>query len=119
MRQENTDRHELIESSSDDQRSHQEKHLKKTKTSCEKTETDKIDSIPDNQPSTSRQSQRLKKKPNRYGQIIMVSKVEEEEKGMEEAAPRETKSEEIGKELEAIPNFLEVTQEEINDWINN
>ena len=49
----------------------------------------------------------------------MVSKVEEEEKGMQEAAPRETKSEEIGKELDAILNFLEVTQEKIHDWINN
>ena len=31
----------------------------------------------------------------------------------------ETKSEEFRKELEAIPNSLEMSQDEIKDWINN
>ena len=53
----------------------------------------------------------------------MVSRIEEGESDLGEQTQSETKSdtksEEIRKELEAIPNFLYMSQDEIDDWINN
>ena len=70
------------------------------------------------QNNPARQSQRPKKKPNWYGQNVMVSKIEGEEKESKDKAD-ETNSEQMRREIEEMPNFLEMTQEEIEDWINN
>ena len=68
--------------------------------------------------TTTRSSQRTKKKPNWYSQNVMVQKVEKQPEG-EVDDKSETKTEEdLRRELEAIPNFLEVTPEEIQNWIN-
>ena len=67
----------------------------------------------------SRLSQRTKKRPNWYGQNVMVQKVDEGEKGQSDTERSETKTEEeLRRELEAIPNFLEMTPEEIHNWIH-
>ena len=70
--------------------------------------------------TTARSSQRTKKKPNWYGQNVMVQKVEQQQQTREEADnSSETKTEEeLRRELEAIPNFLEMSPEEIQKWIN-
>ena len=82
------------------------------------TETNEQSTSQD-QATSSRRSQRSKKKPNWYGQDVMVSKVEEGEKVYKEQAQSETKSERIRRKLEEMPNFLEMSQEEIEEWINN
>ena len=61
-----------------------------------------------------RLSQRIKKKPNWYGQNVMIQKLEEDEKEKSDTEKSETKTEEdLRRELEAIPDFLKMTPEEI------
>ena len=49
----------------------------------------------------------------------MIQKLEEDEKERSLTEKSETKTEEdLRRELEAIPNFLEMTPEEIQNWIN-
>ena len=48
----------------------------------------------------------------------MIQKLEEDEKEKSDTEKSETKTEEdLRRELEAIPNFLEMTPEEIQNWI--
>ena len=71
---------------------------------------------PETTSTTSRQSQRSKRKPDWYGQNIMVSKLDEKEG--EKASGSQT-NEEIEIELKAIPNFEAMTQKEIDHWVKN
>ena len=84
---------EPLESSSDEETNPQNEQPGQ---STPKTETNKPSTSKD-QPTSLRQSQ---KKPNWYGQNIMVSKVEKGEKEFKEQAQSETKSEQIRRELE-------------------
>ena len=72
----------------------------------------------------SRQSERAKKKPDLLGQKVMVSNVEGGEEGSQEEKAEQYQNtasleQELKAELNAMPNFLEMTKEEIIDWINN
>ena len=82
---------------------------KKFQQSTPKTEINEP-STSHGQPTSYRQSQRSKRKPNWYGQNIMVSKVEEEEKDHGEQTQSETKSKKIRNELEEMPIFFEMSQ---------
>ena len=84
-----------------------------TKQNAETTEEKQ--SPPDTSSSVSRQSQRTKRKPNWFGQNVMVTKVDE--KDSEDKNTAKTKQD-IERELEDIPNF-EMTQEEIDHRVNN
>ena len=85
----------------------------------EREENKPTTSTPKNMDTTTRSSQRTKKKPNWYGQNVMVQKVEKQPEGEEDDDKSETKTEEdLRRELEAIPNFLEMTPGEIQNWIN-
>ena len=53
-----------------------------------------------------------------YGQNIMVSKIEEPEKEVSQTNEPQL-NEEIQEELEDIPNFEEMTQQEFDEWVNN
>ena len=82
----------------------------------EKTECDQKHTPETNSNTSARQSQRSKRKPNWYGQNYMVTKVDAKEG---ENASRSQINKEIGRELEVIPNFEAMTQEEIDHWVNN
>ena len=85
-----------------------------TKQNAETTEEKQ--SPPDTSSSVSRQSQRTKRKPIWFGQNVMVTKVDE--KHSEDKNTAQT-NQDIERELEVIPNFEEMTQEEIDHWVNN
>ena len=68
--------------------------------------------------NTSRQSQRPKRRTDWYDQNIMVSKSEEPEGEVPQTNEPQL-NEEIQEELEAIPNFEEMTQQEIDECVNN
>ena len=72
----------------------------------------------DTKSNTSRQSQRPKRRPDWYGQNIMVSNTEEPEGELSQTNEPQL-NKEIQEELEAIPNFEEMTQQEIDEWVNN
>ena len=72
----------------------------------------------DTNSNTSRHSQRPKRRPDWYGQNIMVSKIEEPEGEVSQTNEPQLKKE-IQEELEAIPIFAEMTQQEIDEWVNN
>ena len=63
-------------------------------------------------------SQRTKKKPNWCGQNVMVQKVEKQTESEADDKSETKTKEELRRELEVIPNFLEMTPEEIQNWIN-
>ena len=71
---------------------------------------------PETSSKTSRQSQRSKRKPNWYGQNTMVTKVDAKEG---ENASGSQINKEIGRELEVLPIFKAMRQEEIDHWVNN
>ena len=71
---------------------------------------------PETTSTTSRLSQRPKRKRDWYGHIIMVSKLDEKEG---ENANGSQTNKKIERELEAIPNFEAMTQEEIDHWVNS
>ena len=105
---------ELIERSSDEE---EEKTMWEETTTKQNAETtEEKQSPPDTCSNVSRQSQRTKRKPNWFGQNVMVTKVDEEGNENKNAARTDR---EIERELEEIPNFEEMTQEEIDNWVNN
>ena len=108
----------LFDQSSDEeepQKQHEEIQIEKKEKTTRQDEptTSKIEQTP------ARLSQRIKKKPNWNGQNVMIQKLEEDEKERSDTEKSETKTEEdLRRELEAIPNFSEITPEEIQNWIN-
>ena len=71
---------------------------------------------PETRSNNSRQSQRTKRKPNWFGQNVMVTKIDTTDH--EDKNNAQTNME-IEQELEAFPNFEAMTQEEIDHWVNN
>ena len=105
---------EQIESSSDEE---EEQTLWQETAIKQNTETtEEKQSPPDTSSNVSRQSQRTKRKPNWFGQNVMVTKVDEKDSEDKNAAQTDR---DIERELEEIPNFEEMTQEEIDYWVNN
>ena len=108
----------LFDQSSDEeetQKQHEEIQIEKE----EKTTRQDEPTTSKNEQTPTRLSQRIKKKSNWYGQNVMIHKLEEDEKEKSDTEKSETKTEEdLRRELEAIPNFLEMTPEEIQNWIN-
>ena len=105
---------EQIESSSDEEEEQtlwQETAIKQNTGTTEEKQ-----SPPDTRSNVSRQSQRTKRKPNWFGQNVMVTKVDEKDSEDKNAAQTDR---DIERELEEIPNFEEMTQEEIDYWVNN
>ena len=106
----------LFDQSSDEeepQKQHEEIQIQKEKTTRQDEPT-----TSKNEQTPARLSQRIKKN-NWYRQNVMIQKLEEDEKERSDLKKSETKTEEdLRRELEAIPNFLEMTPEEIQNWIN-
>ena len=71
----------------------------------------------DTNSNTSRQHQRPKRRPDWYGQNLMVPKIEGSEGEAQTNEPQLVEA--IQEELEAIPNVEELTQQENDVWVNN
>ena len=95
-------------------------------TGAEKTEGEEIakeEKQSQNPIRHSRQSERQKKKPDRFGHNIMVTNVETAAKQKPMTCCKKNKlaieaREEIRKELEQLPNFSEMSAAEIEAWIH-
>ena len=108
-----------LENSSDEETTLTKEQEKTTTTEDTKNETNT--ETPKN---ISRQSERAKKTPDWFDQNVMVSNVEGGEEGSQEEnadqyQTTDTLEQGLEAELNPKPNFLDMTKEEIIDWINN
>ena len=94
----------------------QETTTKQDTTNKPEETTEEKQEQPETSSNNSRQSQRTKRKPNWFGQNVMVTKIDT--KDNEDKNNAHT-NKEIEQELEAIPDFEAMTQEEIDHWVNN
>ena len=107
---------DILDSSSEEDNEIMQQERKKEDKTDENTNNTQDEQ--DTNSNTSRQSQRPKRRPDWYGQNIMVSKIEEPEGEVPQTNEPQL-NEEIQEELEANPNFEEMTQQEIDEWVNN
>ena len=109
---------EILDSSSDEEENTmwQETTTKQDTTNKPEETTEEKQEQPETSSNNSRQSQRTKRKPNWFGQNVMVTKIDT--KDNEDKNNAQT-NKEIEQELEAIPDFEAMTQEEIDHWVNN
>ena len=109
---------EILDSSSDEEENTmwQETTTKQDTTNKPEETTEEKQEQPETSSNNSRQSQRTKRKPNWFGQNVMVTKIDTKDNENKNNAQT---NKEIEQELEAIPDFEAMTQEEIDHWVNN